>query len=174
MYPIFRILAGVVLLLFGRRLFWLFVGLLGFFAGFTLATKYVSGQEQWVTLLIAFICGLIGIVVAIFLQRVAVAIAGFLAGGMFATSVLEITGWQIHPALAFLICGIIGAILIAVLFEWALIFFSSLTGAMLITRSLSLEPMIETGLVVLLVVIGIVVQSRIRPRPRRVMTTQEP
>jgi hypothetical protein len=160
----FRILAGVILLLFGRRLFWLFVGLLGFFAGFTLATRFFAAQEQWITLVIAVVCGLIGILIALFLQRVAIAIAGFLAGGMFSTAVLEITRWQLDPAIAYILCGIIGAILLSIVFEWALIFLSSLTGAMLITRSLSFEPMIETALIVVLVVIGIIVQSRIRTR----------
>lgn len=159
-----RILAGVILVLFGRRLFWLFVGLLGFFAGFTLASRFFAAQEQWITLLIAVVCGLIGILIAIFLQKGAIAIAGFLAGGMFGTALLEITGWNLDPTIAYFVCGIIGAILISVVFDWALIFLSSLTGAMLITRSLSFEPIIETALIVLLVVIGIVVQSRLRPR----------
>ena len=164
MQPVFQILSGVVLLLFGRRLFWLFVGLLGFFAGFSLAARYFAEQPAWLSLLIAIACGLIGILIALFLQRVAIAIAGFLAGGMFATNVLEITGWNLDPAIAYIIVGILGAILFSVLFEWALIFFSSLTGAMLITRSITLQPSIETGLIILLVVVGIVVQSRIRPR----------
>ena len=35
--PIAALLAGVVLLLFGRRLFWLFVAVVGFMAGWYLA-----------------------------------------------------------------------------------------------------------------------------------------
>ena len=170
MQPVLQILAGVLLVLLGRRLFWLFVGLLGFFAGFSLAARYFAEQPAWMTLLIALACGLIGILIAIFLQRVAIAIAGFLAGGMFATNILEITGWQLDPTIAYIIAGILGAVLLSVLFEWALIFFSSLTGAMLITRSITLQPSIETGLIILLVVIGIVIQSRIRPR--RVVATE--
>jgi hypothetical protein len=166
-----RILAGLVLICFGRRLFWLFVGLLGFFAGFTFATRFFGAQAEWITLLIAVGCGLIGVLIALFLQRIAIAIAGFLAGGMFGASLLEITRWQIDPTIAYIVCGIIGAILISIVFEWALIFLSSLTGAMLITRTLSFEPMIETALIVLLVVIGIVVQSRIQRRT--VVTTRQ-
>jgi hypothetical protein len=171
MQPIVQIFAGIVLLLFGRRLFWLFVGLLGFFGGFSLAARYFAEQPAWITLLIAAGCGLIGILVALFLQRVAIAIAGFLAGGMFATNVLKITGWQLDPTIAYILIGIVGAILLSVLFEWALIFFTSLTGAMLITRSITLQPSIETGLIILLVVLGIVIQSRIRPS-RRVVTKE--
>jgi hydrogenase/urease accessory protein HupE len=90
---------------------------------------------------------------------------------MFATNVLKITGWQLDPTIAYILIGIVGAILLSVLFEWALIFFTSLTGAMLITRSITLQPSIETGLIILLVVLGIVIQSRIRPS-RRVVTKE--
>ena len=160
-----RILAGIILLCFGRRLFWLFVGLLGFFAGFTLATRFFSAQEQWLTLVVAVLCGLIGILIAIFLQRIAIAIAGFLAGGMFGISLLEISKWQIDPAIAYIVCGLVGAVLLSIMFDWTLIFLSSLTGALLISRTLSFQPMVETSLVVFMVVIGIVIQSRLRPRP---------
>src|SRR5688500_12103206 len=65
MQPIFQILGGILLIIFGRRLFWLFVGLLGFFAGFTFASRFFSNQQEWVTLLIAVGCGLIGILLAV-------------------------------------------------------------------------------------------------------------
>ncbi len=137
---------------------------MAFLAGFTFATRFFSQQPEWMNLLIAFGCGIIGILLAIFLQRIAVAVAGFLAGGLFATRLLTLTGWQLDPAIAYIICGILGALLISFLFEWALIFFSSLTGAMLITRSINLEPVIESILILVLVVFGIVIQTRIRPR----------
>jgi hypothetical protein len=164
MEALFRVLSGALLLCFGRRLFWLFVGLLGFFAAFGFASKFFSEQSQLVTLTIALVAGLIGILLAIFLQRVAIAVAGFLAGGMFAVELLQMTGWQIHPSIAYIVCGVIGAILISILFDGALILLSSLIGAMLITRSLTLQPLIEAVLIAVLVVIGILIQSRLLQR----------
>ena len=77
---------GIVLLLFGRRAFWIFVAVAGFIAGLTFATLYMHGQSELVILLIAIVAGVIGAVLAIMLEWLAILIAGFLAGGYLATS----------------------------------------------------------------------------------------
>src|SRR6187200_2140589 len=74
-FPIPTIIAGVVLLFFGRRLFWLFVALIGFIAGMSLATQVLAIHEQWLLLLIAIGCGILGALIALFLQRLAIGIA---------------------------------------------------------------------------------------------------
>src|SRR5262245_44733375 len=135
-----QIAGGLLLLFRGRRLVWLFVCILGFSTGFILATKYFSGQPDWILLLIAVACGVIGVLLAFFLQRVAIAIGGFLAGAQFATALVASAGWKIPESYAFLIGGILGAILLSILFDWALIFLSSVSGAILVSRSLPLEP----------------------------------
>jgi len=45
---IILIILGTVLLALGRRLFWLFVGAVGFVAGLNLATHFFSDQPTWV------------------------------------------------------------------------------------------------------------------------------
>lgn len=155
-----RILAGFVLLFLGRRLFWLFVGVLGFSAGFVLATQYFSAQPQWLVLVIAVVCGLIGILLAFFLQRAAIAIAGFLAGAQFAMALVESAGWNVAAPIPYLVGGILGAILLSVLFDWALIFFSSVSGAILIARALPVEPQFAILAFVVLTILGIFVQAR--------------
>lgn len=42
-----QLLVGVVLLLFGRRLFWLFVAACGFAVGLNLAPQLTSTQSEW-------------------------------------------------------------------------------------------------------------------------------
>jgi hypothetical protein len=160
---IIRILAGLLLLILGRRLFWLFVGLVGFMAGYTFAQKFFTLSSQLLELLIAVGVGLIGILLALFLQRLAIAIGGFLAGGLFATSLLEIFNWNVSPLVLFVIGGILGAILLSMLFDWALVFLSSISGAILITAALPLEPWMRTFVFVILVVVGILVQTRLFP-----------
>ena len=160
---IIRILAGLLLLILGRRLFWLFVGLVGFMAGYTFAQKFFTLSSQLLELLIAVGVGLVGIFLAIFLQRLAIAIGGFLAGGLFATSLLEMFKWNVSPLVLFVIGGVLGAILLSIFFDWALIFLSSITGAMLISRALPLEPWMATFVFVILVVVGILVQTRLFP-----------
>src|ERR1700756_2718363 len=87
------ILIAVVLLLFGRRLFWLFVGGIGFIVGFNFATQAFQGEPAWVALAVAAVVGLMAAVLSIFLQRLVVAIAGFFAGGYFLSAAAAVA-WQ--------------------------------------------------------------------------------
>jgi hypothetical protein len=63
----------------GRRLFWLFVGLMGFITAYRWFESNPAAQSSGRCLL-AILAGIVGIVLAIFLQRVAIAVAGFFAG----------------------------------------------------------------------------------------------
>jgi hypothetical protein len=159
--PILRILAGLLLLFLGRKLFWLFVGVIGFVAGMTFGSQYFAGQPDWIVLLVAIISGLIGILLAVFLQRVAIAVAGFLAGALLTTNFLSGVSLSIPPLIPMIIGGIIGAILLSLVFDWALIFLSSATGAALIAQSLHLEPMLGLVVFVVLLILGISVQARL-------------
>jgi hypothetical protein len=153
------IVVGLALLFFGRQLFWLFVGGAGFVAGMSLATQLIQGQPDWVVLLIAVAAGVLGAILSIFLQRLAIGIAGFVTGGYALWDLAARNGREELAWVAFAIGGIIGAVLVLVLFDWALIFLSALTGALLIVDNLHLEQ--STGLVVLvgLFFIGVISQS---------------
>ena len=84
------ILAGLALLTLGRRLFWLFVGLVGFAVGVALAAQFVQGPE-WQVLVIALAAGLVGILFALVLQQAALALAGFIAGAYVVMAVLPVS-----------------------------------------------------------------------------------
>lgn len=159
-----RVVIGGLLLVLGRKLFWLFVAASGFAVGLTVATQLLHLQPEWVGLLVGLAVGALGALVAIFLQRLAVAVAGFLAGAYIAVSLasaLGVTGtgtaWII-----LIIGGILGAALIAGIFEWALIGLSSLAGASLIVEGLHLAS--GTALLVggLLFVVGVIIQAAIK------------
>lgn len=159
---IVRILVGVALLILGRRLFWLFVGLVGFVAGITLATQFLSGQPDWLVLVIALVAGLLGVLLALFLQQLAVGVAGFVAGGYIIVNLLSMLMGETDQLLywlIFLIGGIIGAVLVILLFDWALIVLSSLTGATLIVQAAGLNPTLTLVLFVVLLVVGFVIQA---------------
>jgi uncharacterized membrane protein YsdA (DUF1294 family) len=159
--PVVRILVGVALFTLGRRLYWLFVAGVGFVVAMALATRLLQNQPEWVILILALVAGVIGALLAVFLQRVAVGIAGFLAGGYLVLSLIEIFG--LRPGelswIPFLIGGILGAILAAALFDWALILLSSLTGASLLAQSIPVEPSIRILLFLGALVLGILVQA---------------
>jgi Domain of unknown function (DUF4203) len=162
--PLFNILAGAALLLLGRRLFWLFVAGVGFVVGAMLATEGLGQHSEGMTLLLALSIGIIGAILSIFLQKLIVALAGFLAGGYVGYTLMSGLNQPSLPWIAFLVGGVLGGILVLVLFDWALIVLSSLTGAAVIAQNLPLDRTIAALLFIVLLVFGIVVQARqLRP-----------
>ncbi len=154
------ILAGLALLILGRKLFWLFVGLVGFVAGIVLATQFFQGPE-WMVLLIALAAGLLGVLFAIVLQQIAVAVAGFIAGGYVVITLLNELGWDVGQLywVIVVIGGIVGAILVLALFEWALVILSSLTGAALIVQTIHPGMLLTALLIAALFIVGVVIQA---------------
>ena len=156
-----NILVGAVLLLFGRRLFWLFVGCIGFIVGFDMASALFPGQSQLTLFLIAVGLGLLGAVAAIFLQRLVVGIAGFFAGGYFLSAVAVAALHSHQPAIqwiAFVIGGILAAVLTMTLLDPALIILSSLAGATAISQNVPLTQSNKGILFIGLLIFGIIVQ----------------
>ncbi|HXT39361.1 MAG TPA: hypothetical protein VN887_05005 [Candidatus Angelobacter sp.] len=158
--PLINIIVGAALLLFGRRLFWLFVAGVGFVAGMTLATAWFGGNISPVVILIATGVGIIGAILSVFLQGAVVAIAGFLSGGYLAYTLALGTNHASFAWIAFFIGGVIGALLVVGLFDWALIGLSALTGATVISENVALDRTASTLLFLALIVFGVVVQTR--------------
>ena len=161
---IVRLLVGGALLVLGRKLFWLFVAAVGFAAGWAVATDLLSVQPEWLALVIALGIGVVGALVAQFVQRLAIGLAGFLAGAFLALSMVSLLhleaawwGW-----LAFLAGGILGAVLLAATFEWALIGLSSLAGAVLVAGALNLSSAMHVLVLIGLFVVGVIIQSALR------------
>jgi len=154
-------LIGVVILLFGRKLFWLCVAAVGFAAGVEIAPHLVQQPSTVLALTVALILGLLGALLALFLQKIAIAVLGFLAGGKLAGAIAAafFVQYAQHSTIIFVIGGIIGAILLLVLFDWALIVVSSLIGAHLIQSAIVLPPSGSTILFIGLVVVGIIAQA---------------
>lgn len=159
--PVVQAVMGVVLLCFGRKLFWIFVGVIGFFAGAHLGQELASGQPETVLLVIAVVVGLLGALLAIFLQHVAVAMAGGVAGGMLGMRLGELLGFTTQPmeAICFVVGAILAAILITMLFDWALIIISAVTGAMMMVEGFHLGQPVELVAWAVLAAVGIGVQA---------------
>ncbi|MGC9323927.1 MAG: hypothetical protein ACP5G0_04170 [Desulfomonilia bacterium] len=166
--PILQILIGIALLTFGRRLFWLFVGTMGFMFGLCAAPLAFPTENTLVLYLIALISGIIGVILALFLQHVIIAAAGFLAAGYLTVTVLERLSLHMDRFswLIFLAGGILGAIFILAVFDWALIALTSLTGAAFITDLVQIHPRLVPVLFGALTIIGIVVQAIINRASR--------
>lgn len=157
-----RVIIGAALLTLGRKLFWLFVGGIGFIAGTSLAARLMGDQSEQMILMIGILGGLIGAGLALMLQKMAITIAGFVSGGYILLTGLELLGF--NPInldwIVFLVGGVIGIILITKLFEWALILLSSLSGAVMIAQALPLDGQGEILLSIAAFLLGVVIQSR--------------
>lgn len=158
--PLINILVGAALLLFGRRLCWLFVAGVGFVVGARLATECLGPDAGVWAVWIALVVGLAGAILSLLLQRLIVGVAGFFAGGYLLYTVALEVGQVAGASVAFLFGGVIGALLVLVMLDWALIGLSTLLGAAVITQHVSLEPTLSALLFVVLLVLGALVQGR--------------
>lgn len=162
---------GLALLFFGRQLFWLFVAGAGFAFATIVTAELLKGLADW-AIVIAILAGIIGALLAIVLQRLAIGLGGFLMGGYLAFTLTD----QFDASLvwpAFFIGGILGALLVLVLFDWALIVLSSLTGAVLIVGSVNLEPPIAYLACGLAFLAGLAVQAGQLKKRRRAEVEQK-
>jgi hypothetical protein len=155
------IVLGLIMLIFGRKLFWLFVSIVGFLVGMEFIDLLLVDQSIWVKLLGGLGAGLLGALLAIFVQRVAFVLAGFFAGAYFALLLahpLGIAGASLILAVA---GGVVGAIVAALLMDWAIIALSCLAGAASIVSRLGLRDVNMAIVFLVLVIIGILVQAKL-------------
>ena len=157
------LVAGALLLGFGRRLFWLFVGVVGFVIAYRLAGAYLgSADAGWI---IAIAAGVLGAAAAILVQKLAVTVAGFAAGAVGFVWLGEMLGWPpgLPTLIGAVVAGIIGVALVRWLFELGLVALSALVGAALVVEGLGLEE--PRGMVfVALAIVGALLQLAGRRR----------
>lgn len=158
---ILNIIVGAALLFFGRKVFWLFIAGTGFIAGMSLAASTINAPE-WLNITIGLGIGLIAALLAVFVQRFAIGLAGFLAGGYIALQFILMINLEVGwiPWLAFVIGGIIGVIMVGAFLDWALIILSSLAGSALIIDAINPSQALAVIAFIALVVIGFSVQAR--------------
>ena len=172
-----RVLVGLLLLVFGRRLFWLFVGAVGFVAGIWFSDQFLQRQPEEVVVIFSLVVGLLAAILAVAVRKLALGAAGFLAGGYFLVKLLDASGQQaaifaggvsqFAPWITFLVGGLLGAVLINVLFTWTLIVLSALGGAALVCESLHAGSQVATAAFTVLAVAGVLFQSGLFRRRRQ-------
>jgi len=166
---ILGLIEGALLLFLGRRLFWLFVAIVGFITVYSYFLHSLPGTAPLVRIGVAVLAGLVGAILAVVLQRVAAAIAGFFVG------VYIVAGWLGVPPLQFtgshglelLVAGVICALIALWLLDPAIIVLSCLAGSSLIVDALHLHGNMRMIVLVVLFAIGFIAQMRIGPARRR-------
>jgi hypothetical protein len=162
---IIRLLVGAVVLALGRQLYWIFVGAAGFVAGITLATRFLGESSDVLIILLGLGAGLLGALLAVFLQHVAVSLAGLFIGGFAINTLFETFSISFGSLDWLFIIGgaILGAVMVLAVFDWALIGLSSLAGAVLIIQAVSqavdLQPLPRGVIFFGLLLFGIALQA---------------
>jgi hypothetical protein len=179
--PLLNIVLGIILLTMGKKLYWLLVAVVGFMIGLILATQYIQLDPPWLIYIVAFSAGVIGAVLGFYVQKLAIALVGFIVSGYGAVYLAGLLGITTEPFnwMAFIIGGIIGLLLVASIFDWALYILSAWAGSTLVTRTLTEGVgMNETlGLILFFVlfVAGMVLQTGIyREKPKPVPVEEIP
>jgi hypothetical protein len=164
-----KLLAGLCALFLGRRVFWLFVGVVGFVFGADLATRFFREQPHAAVLLIALTGGVVGAIAAYWMQEFMIGLVGFITGSYMGVQLLVAA--MPYPGrtiwFALLIGGVLGVLLAFTLFDWAIIVLSSLIGAGLIVEALGSGVQDAPLVFFVLAALGIGVQPTVKRWPRR-------
>lgn len=154
--------AGLVLLFFGRKLFWLALAGLGFLLGLAIADQLLGAQSEGTRLALALLCGVAGGFLAVMAQKLAIRLAGLLGGGFAGFWLIGL--WPPHDELRMIVAVVVGAVLGALLagflFETGLIIVSALAGASLFAQGSHLPGRFAPWVFVVLLCLGVMVQTR--------------
>ena len=171
---ILNLLVGAVLLTAGRQFFWLFIGCIGFAAGLQYAPGLWDITSPLLLILLSIVTGIVGALIAVVFQKIAIGLAGFAGGGFMAVNLLRYLNLESDTLvwLSYIVGGIIGAILLFMVFEWALIIVSAFAGAMVVIQTVDLNPRITPWLLFALFVFGILIQTLLFLRARAAKKNQ--
>jgi hypothetical protein len=161
------LILGALLLVAGRRLVWLAVAAVGFAAGAWVATVLGAStsptQTQWV---VALGFGIVGAILAVVLQKLAITVAGAGLGALAAwrwseplATTLDFEHTELTVLVAILLGGLAGALLAAKVFALAATLVTAGLGAVLIATELALAPLLQLGCAAVLMLIGVSIQS---------------
>lgn len=157
---IIALVAGALLLFYGKRLFWLAAALVAFLFGWQLFGNLLG---PGLSLILAGILGIVFAWLAIKFVKIAAYIVGFLAGAVALPFLVGIFGLEMSWFILALIGGAIGLILVAVAFDWGLILITAWAGASAITFGLqnwvSLSGTFATVVFLVLMIVGIFWQA---------------
>jgi len=159
-----KIALGLIVLILGRKIFWLSVAIVGFLVGMELTDMLLADQPTWVLLLGGLAAGLLGALLAVFAQRVAFGLAGFFAGAYLTVIAAQSLGAGGTSMILPIVGGVIGALVAVLLMDWAIIVLSCLVGAGTIVAQLQLSPKGSAIAFAVLVMIGILLQAKLMER----------
>lgn len=154
------LIAGILLVFIGRKVFWLFIGGVVFLLVMDVAPRFMHHRESMI-FYGALGAGVLAATTGYFFQKVAVRVVGLVGGGFFAFNAYEhfLTSIPLPWWIPALVGALLGWIIVSFVVEWALIILSSLTGGFLIASALHLESHSLLMVTIVLAAIGLVIQA---------------
>lgn len=137
------LIAGLLLLFFGKRLFWLAAGLVGFIFGWWFFGKIFDPGIFF--LILAAVLGIVFAWLAVRFVRIVAHIIGFLAGAFGLPFLVGLFGFDFNWLLLALIGGVLGLILVSVAFNWGLILVTIWVGASAVVFGLQQQDWFNIG-----------------------------
>jgi hypothetical protein len=160
------IIAGLLLLLVGRKVFWIFLSLAGIALALDFLPRYFPQFDQQTLLIVSLAAGVLGGVLAFALAKTVDVVGGGVAGGYLGVIVWHALapgpGFPWVPAI---VGGVLGILAAKFVFTSVLILASSAMGAALLVHVAGLEGTAGLAALVVLTAAGIIVQGRLWPRP---------
>jgi hypothetical protein len=124
---ILALVAGILLLFYGRRLFWLAAALIAFLFSWQFLSNF--SDPNTLILVVSVVAGVVFAWLAIKFVRIAAYVIGFLAGAVSFYFLADLFGLEINFLLLVLIGGVVGLVLILAAFDWGLILLTAWAGA---------------------------------------------
>lgn len=174
-----ELVGGLLLLFFGKSLFYLFVAIAGFTLGY-LASVLLLGPFGWPGLMFSLLLAAIAVGLAFITRHLLVRLAGVLVGILttavaysllngLLTSLLGVSGAFLLLPVLIVAGGVVGFLLSLRAFDLALITLSSLLGAdavaMVLQTTLTLPSLLVTPVIVCLFLAGLAYQSGVLSGP---------
>ena len=155
---------GAIAIINGRRFYWAFVGIGGAVVGLWISMWLLSGQSDWIHVIVVLVFGLIGVWLSFRFERVALHLAAFALGGFIVQFLLLDAGFieSTNPGdfIAILIGGSIGLIFEFYYSTRSLIVFSSFAGAAMIAGTIDVNPAFDAAIFAGLAAVGMLLQAR--------------
>ena len=166
------VLVGVILLVFGWRIYNFIVILAGAWVGASFASATVVTNSVLLEVTAILIGGFLGMILAVFLYFIAVFIIGMYVGAILTTALAATFSLTPVSPLVLVIGAVIGGFVLVALSAELVIFISALVGAQMLTTGLGLDR----EWMLLFTILGIAIQIAatrfysidLRRPPRRV------
>jgi hypothetical protein len=153
--------AGVLLLLAGRRMFWLAIGLASFLLSWRALAALLG--EGWLALALSLLAGLVCAWLTVRFVRLVALLAGFFVGAVLLPAGASLLGVNIGWYALALAGGVGGAVIVALALNWGLILATAFAGAGAIAEglrtSLQLSAPMANVILLALLALGVAWQA---------------